>query len=126
MFFTKSWVDNLTYSVTNFLSTCLHQAPLPRLLLFNLERAARKSLEQEVEALRTQNSKLKRERQKLHVELNKYKSNQVLKIDAHKPTPSSEMGMSNSPKFSPLEDYSPVFLGKQRGHHPNTDHHSND
>jgi hypothetical protein len=128
MYFTKPWVDNLSFSVTNFLSTCLHQAPLPRLLLFNLERAARKSLEQEVEGLRAQNAKIKRDRQKLYVELNKYKSSGLIKIDAHKPTPSSEMAVpANSPKLSPMEDYSPVFLGKQRGHqhaesHPDTNH----
>jgi len=95
-------LDNLSASLTNFLSTCLNEAPMPRLMMFNVEREARKTLETQVELLEQENAELKR----LLAEAKSRRSSSVLKIDANKPTPSIEMQHS-------FED-GPVFISKQR------------
>merc|ERR1712137_546161 len=116
LYFTKHWADQLSASVTNFISTCLHEAPLPRIVLFNLEQAARESLELELEAMRKQNETLRR-----------YRSNTAgstlssagteeaspaspsIKVDANKPQPNQEIARPPDDSDSHL-----VFLGKQR------------
>ena len=75
---------------------------MPRLMMFNVEREARKTLETQVELLEQENAELKR----LLAEAKSRRSSSVLKIDANKPTPSIEMQHS-------FED-GPVFISKQR------------
>ena len=77
---------------------------MPRLLMFNVERAARQSLELQVESLQRQNEELK----KLISGTTKHSTNSILKIDAHKPTPSGELTRSTE------DTETRNFLGKQR------------
>jgi len=98
VYFNQLWIDQLAASLTNYISTCLHQAPLPRLMMYNMERAARTSLEEQVSILQKQNEDLRRE----NITLKEHSSkSSVLKIDANKPMPATE-------------DDSNVYLGKQR------------
>lgn len=69
VYFTKQWGETLSCSLTNFLTTVLQEAPLPKALLFNVERAARTSSEKEVLQLRAQVVRLQQQVSSLEADL---------------------------------------------------------
>jgi hypothetical protein len=85
--------------------------PLPRVVLFNLEQAARESLEAEIESMRRQNEDL-RKRLAFNSDTSSGSKENALfpltiKIDANKPAPNQELTRS-------IDDSADVYLGKQR------------
>ena len=60
VYFTKQWAENLSQSLTNFISTVLHQCTLPKILLYSTEKLIRKSLEAEIEDLKSQLERVKK------------------------------------------------------------------
>ena len=73
---------------------------------YNMERASRESLEQQVQLLQQQNEDLRRANVSL-AESTTRRSSTIIKIDANKPMPAQEHARSS-------EDESSVYLGKQR------------
>lgn len=75
-------------------------------MMFNMERAARQSLEDQVENLKKQNEEL---RKSLNTMKESGSKTTVIKIDANKPMPAPEKEYRSS-----FEEDSTVYLGKQR------------